>query len=105
MANGAKSSERDFSTVEEEIARLREDVASLTATLKDITAREAHGVADAVRNGLGDAAERVRGASKRLRHGAEDVADSLKSSVEEHPIPSVLLALGLGVIVGILVRR
>ncbi len=62
-------------------------------------------MADAVRHGLDGAAERVRGASKRLRTGAKDAADSLQANVEEHPIPSILVALGLGVVVGMLMRR
>jgi len=46
----------------------------------------------------------------RLRAGElpffePDAAESLQASVEEHPIQSVLVALGLGVVVGMLLRR
>lgn len=105
MANGANSMERDFAQIQEELMRLRADVASLTDSLKDVSARQAQGMADAVRHGLDGAAQRVKGASKRLRSGAQEAADQLQTNVEEHPISSVLLALGLGVVVGMLVRR
>lgn len=105
MANGASSMERDFAQVQEELTRLRADVASLTDSLKDVAAHQAEGLADSVRHGLDGAAQRVKGASKRLRAGAQEAADQLQSNVEEHPIPSVLLALGLGVVVGLLMRR
>ncbi|HNB27724.1 MAG TPA: hypothetical protein PLR41_12230 [Alphaproteobacteria bacterium] len=74
MANGASSLERDFASVQEEITRLRADVASLTETLKEVSNRQAQGMADAVRQGLDGAAQRVRGASKRLKSEAQEAA-------------------------------
>jgi ElaB/YqjD/DUF883 family membrane-anchored ribosome-binding protein len=105
MANGTGSLERDYATIQKDIASLRDDVASLTDTLKDVSARQAAGVADALRHGLDGAAGRVKDASKRVRAGAQEAADTLQANVEEHPFSSVLLALGLGVVVGMLMRR
>jgi len=105
MGNGAMLRERDQSSFEAEFARLRDDVTSLMETVKEAAAKEAHGVAEAVRDGIDGAAQRVRSGSQRVKDGAEGAAASLQANVEEHPIPSVLLALGLGVVVGILLRR
>ena len=121
MGNSAMLSERDKSSFEAgdqasfeagdqasfeaEFARLRDDVTSLMETVKDLAAKEAHSVAETVRHGIDGAAERVRSGSKRVKDSAQDAAASLQANVEEHPIPSVLLALGLGVVVGMLLRR
>lgn len=105
MANGAGSMERDFASIQQDIAQLRADVASLTDTLKDVSSRQAAGMAEAVRHGLDGAAQRVKGASQKLKAGAQDATETLQANVEEHPISSVLIALGLGVVVGMLMRR
>jgi ElaB/YqjD/DUF883 family membrane-anchored ribosome-binding protein len=105
MSNGKSASEKDYAALEADFIRLREDVASLTETVKKVAAHEARGMADAMRDGIDGAAERVRKAGKRAKNSAQDAAESLQASVEEHPIQSVLVALGLGVVVGMLLRR
>ena len=105
MSNGKSASEKDYAALEADFVRLREDVASLSETVKNVASREARGMADAMLNGIDGAAERVRKAGKRAQNTAQEAAESLQASVEEHPIQSVLLALGLGVVVGMLLRR
>jgi len=105
MGNGAMLREQDQPSFEAEFERLRDDVASLMETAKEVAAREAHGVAETVRDGIDGAAQRVRSGSKRVKDRAQDAATSLQANVEEHPISSVLLALGLGVVAGMLLRR
>jgi len=105
MTNTKASGERDYTQLETEFAKLREDVASLTEALKDVAANEARGVSDAFRMGLDSAAKQARHASKRVKSGAHDAAESIQASVEEHPISSVLVALGVGVVVGMMLRR
>jgi len=105
MSNGKSASEKDYAALEADFLRLREDVASLSETVKNVASREARGMADAMLNGIDGAAERVRKAGKRAQNTAQEAAESLQASVEEHPIQSVLLALGLGVVVGMLLRR
>jgi ElaB/YqjD/DUF883 family membrane-anchored ribosome-binding protein len=104
MSNGKSASEKDYAALEADFVRLREDVASLSQTVKNVASR-ARGMADAMRDGIDGAAERVRKAGKRAQTSAQEAAESLQASVEEHPIQSVLLALGLGVVVGMLLRR
>ncbi|HWJ87942.1 MAG TPA: hypothetical protein VNS12_07730 [Pelagibacterium sp.] len=82
-----------------EIAALREDIASITATLGDV-----------VKNRAGDAKdEAVRIGKKMERKGEEaleSVQDSfesaesdLKAAIRERPISSVLIAAGVGYII------
>lgn len=105
MSNAKLSGERDYAQLETEFAKLREDVASLADTVKGIAANEARGVSDALRSSLESAAKQARNASKRVKSEAHDAAESLQASVEEHPISSVLVALGVGVVVGMMLRR
>jgi ElaB/YqjD/DUF883 family membrane-anchored ribosome-binding protein len=105
MSNTKVSGERDYAQLETEFTKLREDVASLADTVKSIAASEARGVSEALRSSFDSAANQARRASKRVQTGAHDAAESLQASVEEHPISSVLLALGVGVVVGMMLRR
>ncbi|HEY7688754.1 MAG TPA: hypothetical protein VH835_08680 [Dongiaceae bacterium] len=105
MSNIKTSGERDFAQLESDFAKLRDDVASLAGTVKDIAANEAYNVSDALRSSLDSATKQARKASKRMRSQAQDAADTFQESIEEHPISSILVALGVGVVVGMMLRR
>jgi ElaB/YqjD/DUF883 family membrane-anchored ribosome-binding protein len=103
MSN-AKASEHDYAQLEAEFAKLRNDVASLAEAVKDVAATEAKGVSEALLNSW-DRAKQARKASKRARKEALDAAETLQTNIEEHPISSILIALGVGVVVGMILRR
>jgi ElaB/YqjD/DUF883 family membrane-anchored ribosome-binding protein len=105
MSNAKSSSEQDYAQLEAEFAKLRTDVASLAEAVRDVATSEAKGVSDALLNGLDGAAKQARRASKRVRKEALDAADTFQTSIEEHPISSILIALGVGVVVGMIMRR
>ena len=105
MSNAKASSEQDYAQLEAEFAQLRTDVASLAEAVRDVATSEAKGVSDALLNGLDGAAKQARRASKRVRKEALDAADTFQTSIEEHPISSILIALGVGVVVGMIMRR
>lgn len=105
MSNAKASGEHDYAQLEAEFSKLRADVASLAQAVKDVAASEAKGVSDALLNSLDGAAKQARRVSKRVRSEAHDAADTLQASIEEHPISSILVALGVGVVVGMILRR
>ena len=105
MSNAKASSEHDYAQLEAEFAKLRNDVASLAEAVKDVAATEAKGVSEALLNSWDSAAKQARRASKRVRKEAADVAETFQTNIEEHPISSILIALGVGVVVGMILRR
>ena len=90
--------ESEFDTLKDDLAKLRADVASLSATLRDVTSDTVHEQVDAIRgriNSLTDSAK-VEG-QQRL--------DELTERIEERPLTSVLIAFGVGILLGRLFDR
>jgi ElaB/YqjD/DUF883 family membrane-anchored ribosome-binding protein len=81
-------------TLNEEIKRLRADMAAIAKTLKDMGAEGGSKVYGRVR----DQAERVRGE-------AEQAANAVGQRIEERPLTAVLTAFILGAILGALFSR
>lgn len=81
------------SALEADLAALRDDVARLTETLHALLADGAATAKNAAREGADAARAKVEGA-------AEDLSDA----IVENPLTSVLIALGVGYVVGALGR-
>jgi ElaB/YqjD/DUF883 family membrane-anchored ribosome-binding protein len=97
--------DRSYQALEAELSKLRDDVASLAGTVRDIASDEVHATVDAIRDRLDKAAGEARKAARRAKAGAHDAADALEGAIEEHPFTSILIALGLGFVIGTLLRR
>jgi len=81
-------------TLNEEIKRLRADMAAIAKTLKDMGAEGGSKVYGRVR----EQAERVKGE-------AEQAANAVGQRIEERPLTAVLTAFILGAILGALFSR
>ena len=81
-------------TLNEEIKRLRADMAAIAKPLKDMGAESGSRVYGRVR----DQAERVKGE-------AEQAANAVGQRIEERPLTAVLTAFILGAILGALFSR
>ena len=90
--------EGEFSAVKDDLARLRADIANLSAALKDLTA-------DTVHEQIGS----LKGRIDRMTHDAKDqgrqALDDLADHIEERPVSSVLIAFGVGILLGRLFDR
>ena len=101
----AAAGDGSYQALEAELAKLRDDVASLAGTVRDVASEEVHATVDAIRDRLDKAATEARKAARRAKAGAHDAADALEGAIEEHPFTSILVALGLGFILGAFLRR
>ena len=81
-------------TLNEEIKRLRADMAAIAKTLKDMGTESGSKVYGRVR----EQAERVKGE-------AEQAANAVGRRIEERPLTAVLTAFILGAILGALISR
>ncbi|GGF02279.1 hypothetical protein GCM10011611_04680 [Aliidongia dinghuensis] len=95
---------KEAASVSEEIAVLRQDITRLSNAVADLVKHEAgharHRVEDVVvdlynesRAALGQAGTRAKGLGEELNH-----------TIERNPATSVLAALGIGLVIGLLSR-
>jgi ElaB/YqjD/DUF883 family membrane-anchored ribosome-binding protein len=97
--------DRSYQALEAELAKLRDDVASLAGTVRDIASDEVRATVDAIRDRVDKAAVEARKAGRRAKAGAHDAADAIEGAIEEHPLTSILVALGLSFLIGAFMRR
>ena len=97
QAHGDISRER----VKEDLRVLARDAEELLkATAGDMTDR-----AKEARSRLGEALEKAKVTCRRLEEKTIAAADSTDKAIRNHPYESIGVAFGVGVLIGILVRR
>ena len=89
--SSSKSAEQtlqdDIAQLREDLGQLREDVSSLAGDL------------------LGVAKEGMSGAVDSAKKRTQEAADDLEEKIVEHPLAAVGIALGVGILIGAILRR
>jgi ElaB/YqjD/DUF883 family membrane-anchored ribosome-binding protein len=88
----------DLDSVREDLAKLREDVANLATSLKGATSEALHEQIDAAR-------ARIDRLSGEARQQSRQTLDDLTDKIEERPLASILVAFGVGILIGRLLDR
>jgi ElaB/YqjD/DUF883 family membrane-anchored ribosome-binding protein len=88
----------EFETIKDDLAKLREDIAHLSATLKGVTSEVVREQIDAIRN-------RIDGLTGEARQQSRQTLDELTDRIEARPLASILIAFGAGVLIGRLLDR
>ncbi|MFU8896325.1 MAG: DUF883 family protein [Gammaproteobacteria bacterium] len=90
----AKHPDQEFKELQEELASLKSDMGDIADTL----AKLAHNTAEQGR-------QRVKSAAEHSRAQAQATLGSFEKEIEERPMTSVAVALGIGFFMGKLFNR
>jgi ElaB/YqjD/DUF883 family membrane-anchored ribosome-binding protein len=90
--------ESEFDTFKDDLAKLRADVANLSAALRDVTSDTVHEQVDAIRG-------RINRLTDSAKIEGQQRLDELTEQIEERPLTSVLIAFGVGLLIGRLFDR
>lgn len=90
----ATNAEKELQELKQEFATLREELAGIGKTVSNL----AHSAADEGR-------DRVRSAAERSRQQARETWGAFEHEIEERPMTSIAVALGIGFILGKLLDR
>jgi ElaB/YqjD/DUF883 family membrane-anchored ribosome-binding protein len=90
--------EGEFGTVKDDLMKLRADIANLSAALKDLTSETVHDQIDSLKGRI----DRLAGDAKVQ---GRQTLDNLADHIEERPVSSVLIAFGVGILIGRLFDR
>ncbi len=88
----------------EHINDLRKDFKELLGTVEKLASAQAEGVSNQLRDGLRSYVGRGEDALDTVREQAERVYDDLHETVERNPMTAIMIALGIGFVVGIATR-
>jgi ElaB/YqjD/DUF883 family membrane-anchored ribosome-binding protein len=102
---GSRTNSSDVESLEAQIETLKGDIAAISATLTDL-------VRSGVREGRAKAertAEHYKQQGKEQAdaalEGARAYGEALEGQIERNPFSAVLVALGLGFLIGLMSRR
>ncbi len=93
--------EEDDGDLARQMKTIQADVAALTETIKHFAVAQAGHVAEAV----GVAGERVKTTAAEARRRGEVAAEEVEQLISRNPFTAILVAMGLGYIVGFISRR
>jgi ElaB/YqjD/DUF883 family membrane-anchored ribosome-binding protein len=86
--------EDDFKHLREELTQLRGDIGKIAETLEHT-----------VKNGGSEAARLAHDAVDEIKTDANKAAKSVSKTIESQPLNSAIVALGAGVVLGLMLRR
>jgi ElaB/YqjD/DUF883 family membrane-anchored ribosome-binding protein len=101
----AKADDVTTEDLRENLTELRKDFKELLGTVERLAAAQAGGVSSHVREGLRSYADRGEEMFGVAREQAERAYDDFHETIERNPLTAMLIALGLGFIIGLLTRH
>lgn len=102
MSEATKAKE---TSVSDEIAVLKQDIARLTAAVADLVKLETNQARSKVEDVVVDLYNESRQALGQAGARAKGLSEELNHTIERNPATSVLTALGIGLLVGLLSRN
>lgn len=100
-----KEVKTEVDTVQVDLKRLRDDVAALTQTIAALTAQQASRGLGAAHDAGEKVAETVQRAGEELKRASSEGVATLEQKITERPLSAVLIALGVGLLLGKLTDR
>jgi len=95
----------DLDALKDELARLRGDFGDLARTLKDLTRDGVGAAREKLDEGAHGVLDELRSVLDRIRHGGKDAVESVEQRLEKNPLVVVLVAVGVGFLMGKLLKR
>src|SRR5262245_20984131 len=96
---------KNLSSEETSTEKLVEDLMLLVHDAEDLIAATGANLAAESREQLRTALERVKSRSERIKEHAVASAQATDRLIRDHPYPSLGLAFGAGLLIGLLVKR
>jgi ElaB/YqjD/DUF883 family membrane-anchored ribosome-binding protein len=99
----------DLQRLRADIVRLAEDVGSSLTTTGNDALREVKTQIERIKDSIdaivSDAGEKGRQASEAVRDVTHDVAETIEESVRDRPLTALAIAIGVGALIGMTLRR
>ena len=101
--------DQELDTLRGDLGKIRDDIAALTRSLSDTAAAEAKAGGARLNRAAHDAAqtakERAQHFADSARAQGEEGIAALEQRIEQNPFTSVLVAFGVGLVIGKLLDR
>ncbi|MDR6292665.1 ElaB/YqjD/DUF883 family membrane-anchored ribosome-binding protein [Inquilinus ginsengisoli] len=97
--------DQELDTLRADLGKIRDDIASLARTLGDAATAEAKAGGARINEAAHAAKDRAQRFAESARTQGEDSIAALEERIEQNPITSILVAFGVGLVIGKLLDR
>jgi ElaB/YqjD/DUF883 family membrane-anchored ribosome-binding protein len=87
-----------------DLAALRQDVARLAETMSKVVQHQAQAAGHRVSEAVGDTKDRITSTAADAQNRVRAVSGEIEAYIEHNPLTAVLIALGIGMSLGLLSR-
>jgi ElaB/YqjD/DUF883 family membrane-anchored ribosome-binding protein len=87
-----------------DLASLRDDVAKLSSSLSEFIRTHSLETTNTVSDVVDNAQQKISGAASKAQDRVTGATTDLEATIERNPLVAVLIALGAGILVGLLSR-
>ena len=98
MKRGNRAMRQSAGAIQDELARIESEIASLGQSLGATASAEARSALSSIRERL----DRIAGSASGMTRAG---VDAVEETVEDNPLTSLAIAFGVGVAVALLIRR
>ena len=88
-----------------DLARLRRDIAHLTETMSELVQHQTKAAGFRASTAFGDVRNRIASTAADAQSRIRAVGGDIEASFERHPLAALLIALGVGIVLGMMSRR
>jgi ElaB/YqjD/DUF883 family membrane-anchored ribosome-binding protein len=97
----AEAATQDFAA---DLAALRADIAKLTASVTNLVKAETSAATDTVFGAVDSARQKFADGAAGAKERLSGASSELEASIERNPLVAVLIAAGVGLVIGLLSR-
>ena len=98
MRRGKRAMHQGASVIQDELARIEAEIASLGQSLGNTASSEARAALSSIRERL----DRIAGSAGGITRAG---VDAVEETIEDNPFTSLAIAFGIGVAVALLIKR
>ena len=99
-----KNAEGTTGDLGEDLAALRQDIARLAETMKELAQQQTRAAGQRVSDALGDAKEKFASTAADAQARVRAASGEITASIERNPLMAVLIAFGIGISLGMISR-
>ncbi len=91
--------------IDAQLQAIRDEVAAMTEMMSAFVSDKVHAFGATAEAAAKEASTRARKTRDKMEQGVEQAEKALDHRVQDHPLQSILMAFGLGLLVSLLFRR
>ncbi|MGO8916201.1 MAG: hypothetical protein ACLQJR_09860 [Stellaceae bacterium] len=101
MIKNAEGAAGDFAV---DLAALRQDVAHMAETMSKLVQHQTQAAGLRVSDVVGDAKSKIATTAAEAQHRVRTASGDIEAGIQRNPLAAVLIALGVGLALGLLTR-